>query len=84
MCGPFATVLENGEEQTENGSVSIAHSKVDASVEVKVKPAAVELVNGGGLSVIVVFGAVRSIVHAKVAGVGSTLPSWSIARTSNV
>jgi hypothetical protein len=37
-----------------------------------------------GAAVIVVFGSVRSIVHAWLAGVGSLLPAPSVARTSNV
>ena len=44
------------------------------------------LVVGGGRArcVMTVSGAVRSIVHVWTAGVGSTLPAASFARTRNV
>jgi hypothetical protein len=55
-----------------------------ASVDVKLKLGAVELLGLLGLAVIVVSGAVKSIVHVKLAGVGSTLPAGSVARTWKV
>ena len=64
------------------------HSKlatpVPASVPLKLNDAEVLLVGFDGLLLIVVFGAVASMVQVKEAGVGSTLPAPSIARTWNV
>ena len=42
------------------------------------------LSSAGGVESIVVFGAVRSIVHVEDAGNASVLPAASVARTSNV
>ena len=65
--------------------MSTWHSKVEpVSVEVNAKVGVVSLVGFGGPLVIVVFGAVMSIVNVCEAGVGSTLPAASMARTSNV
>ena len=55
-----------------------------ASVDVKLKLALVLLVAGGGAEAMVVFGAVASIVHVWLAGVGSVLPAGSVARTRKV
>jgi hypothetical protein len=61
------------------------HSKLEpASVEVKLKLADVEFVGFAGPDVIVVSGAVRSIVHVWLAGVASVFPAGSVARTWNV
>ena len=61
------------------------HWKLDpASVEVKLKLAEVEFVTAGGADVIVVSGAVKSIVHVWLAGTASMFPAESIARTWNV
>jgi hypothetical protein len=54
------------------------------SVDVKLKLAAVEFVGFVGLAVMVVFGAVASIVHVKLAGEGSVFPAVSTALTWNV
>jgi hypothetical protein len=52
------------------------HAKVlPAFVAVKVKLAFVLLVSAGGLAVMVVSGAVVSMVQVKLAGVGSVLPA---------
>ena len=53
-----------------------------ASVPEKAKLAEAALLSAGGLESMFVFGAVVSTVQLKVAGVWSTLPAWSIARTS--
>ena len=64
---------------------SIRHSKVeDPSLDVKEKSASAELLGFPGWAVIVVFGAVVSIVQVKLAGVASVLPAASVARTSKV
>ena len=55
-----------------------------ASVDVKLKLADVELLTAGGADVIVVSGAVRSIVHVWLAGLASVFPAGSVARTWNV
>ncbi len=68
-----------------NGAPSSLHSKVlPALVAVKPKLALVLLVVSGGLAVIVVSGAVVSMVQVKLAGVASTLPAGSMARTWKV
>ena len=67
---------------------SSEHWKVEpVSVEVKAKLAAVSATVPVGPDVIVVSGAVVSaawIVHVRVAGVPSTFPAASIARTLKV
>jgi adenine deaminase len=64
---------------------SSLHSKVLlASVDVKLKLALVLLVVAAGLAVIVVSGAVVSMVQVKLAGVASVLPTASVARTWKV
>jgi hypothetical protein len=55
-----------------------------ASVDVKLKLGAVELLGFAGLEVIVVSGGVVSIVHVKLAGVRSVFPAGSVARTWKV
>ena len=68
-----------------NVGPSSLHSKVlPALVAVKLKVALVLLVRAGGAAVMVVSGAVVSIVQVKLAGVASTLPAVSIARTWKV
>ena len=54
------------------------------SLPEKLKLAAALLESAGGLESIDVVGAVVSTVQVKLAGVGSVLPAWSIARTSNL
>ena len=64
---------------------SSLHSNVEPdSVEVNANVAVVAVTVPLGPLVIEVFGAVRSIVHVRVAGVASTLPVESFARTENV
>ena len=53
-----------------------------ASVPEKVKLAEAALLSAGGLESMFVVGAVVSIDQVKVAGLWSTLPAVSIARTS--
>ena len=55
-----------------------------ASVPLKLNDAEPLALGFDGLVSIVVLGAEVSTVQVKVAGVGSTLPTLSIARTSNV
>ena len=68
----------------EGGAVEPALEARARLVEVKLKLGAVEFVGSEGPAVIVVSGAVRSIVHVWLAGVASVLPAGSVARTSNV
>ena len=64
---------------------SSLHSNVaPASVAENVNDGAVPLVVPVGPPLIVVSGAAVSTVNARVAGVGSTLPAGSVARTENV
>ena len=71
--------------QAAKAPASSLHSKVLlASVDVKLKLALVLLSIAGGLAVMLVSGAVVSIVQVKLAGVGSVLPTASIARTWKV
>jgi adenine deaminase len=63
---------------------SLQAKVLPASVAVKLKLALVLLVVADGLAVIVVSGAVASIVQVKLAGVASTLPAGSMARTWKV
>ena len=61
------------------------HSKVlPASEAVKLKLALALLLGLAGELVRVVSGAVKSTVHVKLAGEGSTLPAPSVARTWKV
>jgi hypothetical protein len=64
---------------------STRHSKVEPGSEaLKVKVGVVPLVGLAGPLSIVVFGAVRSIVHVKLAGDASVFPAASVARVSKV
>ena len=68
-----------------NGAPSSEHSNVEpVSVDVNSNVAVEELDGFGGDSVIVVSGAVASIVQENDAGVESVFPAGSTARTSNV
>src|SRR5258706_10697200 len=74
-----------GVVQAAKAAPSREHSKVALpSFDVKVKVALVELVAAAGCPVMVVSGATVSTVHENVAGVGSTLPAESVARTWKV
>ena len=86
VSAPSARLLYcAGEEQAANAPPSSLHWKVEpVSLDVKLKLGVVELEGFEGLAVMVVFGAVRSIVHVYVAGVESTFPAGSTARTRNV
>ena len=80
---PACTTL--GLEQSANAPPSSRHSKPGpASDAVNEKLALVEFEAAGGEEVIVVFAGVVSTVNVNDAGVASTLPAASIARTSNV
>ena len=71
--------------QAPNAAPSSLHSKVlPALVAVKLKVALVLLVRAGGFAVMVVSGAVVSMVQLKLAGVASMFPAGSIARTWKV
>ncbi len=60
-------------------------SKVLPSVEVKLKLALTSCCSGSaGAPVMLVFGAVVSMVHVKLAGVASVLPAGSVAVTWKV
>ena len=92
VCGPSASAdVVNGVVQAANAAASTRHSNVEpASVEVKVKVGRVVVgraaragppvmeVSGGWLSSTV------ETVKVRLAGVGSTLPAASMARTSKV
>ncbi len=78
-------VYDFGLEQSANAPPSMLHSKPGpASDAVNEKVALVELDAAGGEEVIVVFAGVVSTVNVNEAGVASTLPATSVARTSNV
>ncbi len=68
--------------QAANALPSKLQAKVlPASVEVKLKLAALLVVVAVGPAVMLVSGGVMSIIQAKAAGVGSVLPAASVART---
>ena len=67
-----------------NPPASSWHSNVPVFVDVKVNDADVLDVGFDGCNVMVVLGAKVSIVQVNDAGVGSTFPAASIARTWNV
>ena len=74
--------------QGANDAPSRRHSKEatpepPASLPEKAKLAEAALLSAGGLESMLVVGAAVSIDQLKVAGVWSTLPAVSIARTSN-
>ena len=73
-----------GLEQAVHNPPSSWHWNVAASVAVNAKVAVVWLVGFAGVDVMLVSGAVRSIVQAAVAGVGSTVPTVSVALTAKV
>ena len=78
-------VYDAGLEQSANAPPSIRHSKPGpASDAVNEKLALVEFDADGGEEVMVVFAGVVSTVNVNDAGVASTLPAASIARTSKV
>ncbi len=66
--------------QATKAALSSLHSNVPSSVLVNVNVASL-VATAAGWPVRVVSGAVRSIVHDHVAGVGSTLPNASSALT---
>ena len=71
--------------QAEKPPPSSSHSKLaPASVLVKLNDAELLPLGSGGLPSIVVSGADVSIVHVNESGVGSGLPTPSIARTWKV
>ena len=75
----------NGVVQTVNVPPSTRHSNVEGvSPDVNAHVGVVSLVAPLGPPVIVVSGATVSTVHVRVAGVASTLPTASRARTWNV
>src|SRR4051812_50216516 len=78
VCCPSGRLsTANGDVHAPNDPASSLHSNVEfASDEVNA--------NDGGPIVIVVSGGVVSTVNVRVAGVESTFPAASIARTENV
>src|SRR5437899_10420441 len=74
-----------GIDQECNALPSRPHSNlIPRSVDLKLKLALVLLGSAGGLVVMVVSGAVVSMVQVKLAGVASMFPAGSIARTWKV
>ena len=86
VCEPSARAgVVNGVEQDDQPPPSRSHSKVaGVSVESRPKVGVAFALGFDGVEPNDVFGAVRSTVQACVAGVASTLPAASSARTSNV
>jgi hypothetical protein len=87
VWAPAATVYVLGVVQPANAEPSSEHSNVDpASLEVNENDALVLVVPEVGADVMVVFGGVVSavLVQFRVAGVASTFPAASRARTRNV
>ena len=79
---PSPTVSARGAEHGSKPAASSAHSNLDpVSLELKVNVALVLDVPAGGAVVIVVSGAVRSMVKVMLAGVASTFPAVSVAWT---
>ena len=80
--------MVNGEVQLANVPESTRHSNVEpVSVEVNVNVGVLSLVGPDGPAVMLVSGGVVSTVStvkARLAGVASTLPAASMARTSKV
>jgi hypothetical protein len=71
--------------QVTNAALSNEHWKVEpSSLELKPNDADAEATTPLGPDEIVVSGGVVSTVHERAAGVASTLPAASIARTRNV
>src|ERR687895_763868 len=86
VCDPVARpVYAFGLVQAAYAAVSSLHSKVDpVSGERNWNVALVFVVDDCGPELITVSGGVWSIVHVWTAGVGSTLPAASFARTRKV
>jgi hypothetical protein len=90
VCVPTARELnEVGEAQSPHGRESSEHWKLElTSLELKAKPALVEVVVAGGPESIEVSGGLVSLatctVQSRVAGVGSALPDLSTALTETV
>ena len=86
VCEPSPSAgVVNGVAQGDQPPPSRSHSKVEpGSVEPRPNVGVVFALGFAGVERKDVFGAVRSTVQACVAGVGSTLPAASSARTSNV
>jgi hypothetical protein len=70
-----------GDSQLEKAPVSSAHSNVAPGSAENSKRAVVSVVSAGGPDPIVVSGAVRSTVQLWLAGLRSTFPARSVART---
>ena len=86
VCEPAARLLKlRGLVQAANAAPSSEHWKVEpASFDVKLKHEVLVFVGFGGVAVMVVSGAVRSIVQVRLTGVASVFPAGSVALTSNV
>ena len=86
VCAPSASpVYDFGDVQAPHDPVSSLHSKwAPPSADEKVNEASFEATGPVGPPPMVVSGAIVSTVHARVAGVWSTFPAPSTARTPNV
>jgi hypothetical protein len=85
VCVPKLTSYDLGEVQVPHAPPSSWHWNVEpASDEENEKVAVGAFVFVLGADTIVVLGGVESTVHARVAGVGSALPTGSTARTSTL
>src|SRR6266481_5535546 len=65
-------------------AASMRHSNVAPASDVNVNCGLGSLLGSGGFVVMTATGAVRSTNHVALAGVGSTFPALSTARTSKV
>ena len=85
MCVPRLALYDFGDMHAVHDPPSSLHSKVAPDSEaVNLKVAVLDQVELPGPLVIQVFGATVSTLHVRVAGVASTFPEASFARTENV
>ena len=85
VCVPRLTLYDFGEVQADQEPLSSLHSNVEPDWdELNRKVAVLDQVELPGPLVIDVFGATVSTVQERVAGVASTLPAASFARTEKV
>jgi hypothetical protein len=83
VCGPAGRApYSAGEVHETYAAPSRLHAKPEpVSEDEKVNDGVTSLVGSAGFAPMVVSGSVRSTVQARAAGVGSTFPAASIART---
>ncbi len=86
VCSPWPRPLRDcGEVQLLKSAPSRLHLKVEpSSLEEKTMLAELLVAMAGGPLSMVVSGGVASTVKARLAGVASSLPAGSVARTSKV